>query len=158
MVYRCYTAKKKEYAVEAESALKDIRNNLGVTAAETLTIFNRYDVEGITPEIYERAKATVFSEPPCDECWDEELPALADGAWILASEALPGQYDQRADSCAQCIQMLECSDRPAVAYARLYAFGGNIRDEEKEKIKDYLINPVDSREAAMAKPETLIAV
>ncbi len=158
MVYRCYTAKKKEYAVEAESALKDIRNNLGVTAAETLTIFNRYDVEGITPEIYERAKATVFSEPPCDECWDEELPALANGAWILASEALPGQYDQRADSCAQCIQMLECSDRPAVAYARLYAFGGNISDEDKQKIKGYLINPVDSREAAMDKPETLIAV
>ena len=152
MVYRCYTAKKKAYAVEAESALKDIRNNLGVTAAETLTIFNRYDVEGIAPEIYERAKATVFSEPPCDECWDEQLPAFDGDIWLLASEALPGQYDQRADSCAQCIQMLECSDRPAVAYARIYAFGGKLSEEDKQKIKGYLINPVDSREASMDKP------
>jgi phosphoribosylformylglycinamidine synthase len=157
MVFRCYTAKKEAYAVEAANVLSDIRTNLAIRSVNKLRIYNRYDVEGIDKARYELAKTTVFSEPPCDECFDELLPEIMEHHWILAVEALPGQYDQRADSCAQCIQMLDCSERPAVAYAKLYVFYGDLSSDDKDKIIAYLINPVEARMARLDKPETIIS-
>ena len=115
----------------------------------------RYDVEGLDGADFEAACRSVFSEPAVDKVYLEELP-LAAGEKVFAVEFLPGQYDQRADSCAQCIQMLECGDRPAVAYAKLFAFGGVLTEDDKSRIKAYLINPVDSREASPEKPDTII--
>ncbi len=157
MVFRCYTVKKEEYGVEAANVFSDIRSNLAVSSVKKLRIYNRYDVEGINKERYELAKNTVFSEPPCDDCYDESLPDFEGPHWVLAVEALPGQYDQRADSCAQCIQMMDCSERPAVAYAKLYVFYGELSAEDKDKITAYLINPVEARKARLDKPDTIIS-
>jgi phosphoribosylformylglycinamidine synthase len=156
MVYRCFSVKKPGYDVEAQGVLKDLKENLGVRQIRALQIVNRYDVEGIELEIYEAAKRTVFSEPQCDVCFDETLPEQGEDTWVLAVEALPGQYDQRADSCAQCIQVLTCLDRPAVAYAKLYVLSGTLSSRDKDRISDYLINPVDSRAASLDNPLTLV--
>ena len=108
-VYRCFTEKKEGFDVEAEGVLKDLRQNLGIKNITGLRLFNRYDVQGISDEVYKEARRTVFSEPPVDACYDENLPEMEGRPWMLAVEALPGQYDQRADSCAQCIQILTLS-------------------------------------------------
>ena len=117
----------------------------------------RYDVEGIDAETYAKAKNIVFSEPMVDDCYDEQYPMPEGDYRILAVEPLPGQYDQRSDSCAQCIQLMTQGERPKVAAAHIYVLGGKLTDEELDKIRGYLINPVDSREASAAKPETLEA-
>ncbi len=155
MVLRCFTEKKPGFDIEAKSLEAEIRENLGVKALTRLRIFNRYDVEGITEDVYEKARVSVFSEPQTDICTDETMPEAA-GAMVLAVEALPGQYDQRADSCAQCIQMLTCGERPTVASARVYVFYGDLTEEDAEKLRRYLINPVESREAGLEKPATLV--
>ncbi len=154
MVYRCFTEKKAGFDVAAQGLLHDLRENLSLSSLEKLRIFCRYDAEGLDDATYAQARHTVFAEPMCDLCFDETLPAVGQ-CRLLAVEALPGQYDQRADSCAQCIQMLTCGDRPAVSSATVYAFYGSLTDAEFEKVKTWLINPVDSREAAMEKPATL---
>ena len=154
MVLRCFTEKKPGFDIEAKNLAAEIRENLGVRALTGLRIWNRYDVEGIAADVYEKARVTVFSEPQSDICTDETLPDVS-GARLLAVEALPGQYDQRADSCAQCIQMLTCLERPAVASAKVYAFYGELTGEDEETLRRYLINPVESREASLEKPETL---
>ena len=154
-VFRCFTEKRTGFDVEAQSLRHDLRDNLGIRGMTGLRLLNRYDVEGITPEVYRDARTVVFSEPQVDDCYDERLPDIEGEHWTLAVEALPGQYDQRADSCAQCIQMLTCRDRPIVKTARIYLFLGALTENEKQRLRDYLINPVESRQAKLTKPETL---
>ncbi|MDR0862092.1 MAG: phosphoribosylformylglycinamidine synthase [Oscillospiraceae bacterium] len=158
MVFRCYTEKKAGFDVEARGALADLRVNLGLRGLTRVRILNRYDIEGISAEDYVAAKTAILSEPPIDDCYDELPPDLSGAAGRLAVEALPGQYDQRADSCAQCIQMMTRGARPAVATAKVYAFYGELSPSERERAAAYLINPVESREASPSKPETLAAV
>ena len=156
MVFRCYTEKREGFDVEAQLLKGELQTALGITGTSRVRIINRYDAEGISSKIYEKAKQAVFSEPQVDACVDEVLPET-EGAWILAVEALPGQYDQRADSCAQCIQMLAGGERPRIASAKIYAVYGNISEQDRDKIRNHLINPVESREASGKKPETLAA-
>ncbi len=152
MVYRIFVEKKKEFANEARTLLDDARNFLGITSLEDVRLFNRYDAENISPELFETAKNTVFSEPQIDDVYDAvELP----GAALFALEYLPGQFDQRADSAAQCIQMISRGDRPLVKSAKLYALYGKLSDEEIAEIKNYVINPVEAREASLELPKTL---
>ena len=154
MVYRCYTEKKKGFDGQASNLLHDLREYLGIKNLNSLRIFNRYDVEGIDDNVYKQARILVFSEPQCDNVYDEQLPYFPDGTVLLAVEALPGQFDQRADSCSQCIQMITCGERPLVSYACIYAFEG-ISQSDMPQIREYLINPVESREATFEKPATL---
>ncbi len=152
MVYRIYTEKKKEFANEAKALLADLRGNLGITALTDVRILNRYDVENIEKERFEQAKSTVFSEPQLDTVTDR-LPA--DAAHVFAVEYLPGQFDQRADSAAQCIQLSFPVERPTVRTARVYLLCGALTDAEVAEIKKYVINPVEAREASLQLPETL---
>ena len=154
-VYRCYTEKRPGFDVEARGLLNELRENLGVTALEGLRLFNRYDVQGIEEKDYRAARTTIFSEPQCDDCFDESLPELSGVYNILCVEALPGQYDQRADSCAQCVQIMTCQGRPLVKAARVYVLMGNLNDKDLDVIRGYLINPVECRQASEKKPETL---
>ena len=100
-VYRCYTEKRKGFDVEAQGVLREARDNLGVSGITALRLFNRYDTEGIDETVYQAARVSVFSEPQVDDCYDEQMPPMEGEHWILAIEAMPGQYDQPADSCAQ---------------------------------------------------------
>ena len=152
MVYRVYVEKKKELAYEAKALCADVRAFLGIKSLEDVRIFNRYDAEKISRELFDRAVKTVFSEPVPDLVWDE--PDYGD-AHVFAVEYLPGQFDQRADSAAQCIQIISQGERPAVRSAKVYALYGELSDPEINAIKKYVINPVESREAALEKPETL---
>ncbi len=153
-VFRCYVEKKEGFRVEADREYRELTEQLGIGSLTWLRVFNRYDADHIERAVYEAARTTVFSEPQCDHFYEEALPQLG-ACTLLAVEPLPGQYDQRADSCAQCIQLLAGGERPIVAAAKVYAFGGAITQAEREKIAAYLINPVESREASMDKPETL---
>lgn len=153
-VRRIYVEKKKGLDVEAQHLLADLRENLGMKALTNLRIINRYDMEGIDEEAYQKARNTIFSEPPVDEVMDEVL-TIAENTRYFAVEYLPGQYDQRADSAAQCIQILTQQERPDVVSAKVILLEGDLSQEDFEKIKAYCINPVDSREAAIDKPESL---
>ena len=153
-IYRIFVCKKKNEAVEAKNILKDIKENLQISSLQGLKIYNRYDVCGITDDEYLQAKNTIFSEPQVDECYDESIET-SDGEHIIAVEYLPGQYDQRADSCAQCIQILTEKDKPLVKNAKIYVLNGELSAEEINKIKGYLINPVESQEASLLKPQSL---
>lgn len=155
MVYRIYVEKKKELAHEASSLLSDLKSLLGMKGIENLRILNRYDVENIEKELFEYAKNTVFSEPQLDVVTDEITGA--ENSRVFAVEYLPGQFDQRADSAAQCIQIISQKDRPSVRTAKVYVIDGDVSDEEFEEIKKYVINPVEAREATEARPETLLA-
>ncbi len=152
-VYRIYVEKKPEFAAEAQSVLNDIRTalRLGVTGVR---IINRYDADRLSQDDFEAAVSTVFSEPAVDVVYDE-LPELRRGERIFAAEFLPGQFDQRADSCEQCIQILRQGERCRVRNARVYIIEGNITDQEFERLKAYLINPVESREASLDRFKTL---
>ena len=154
-VYRCITEKKSGFDVEAGGLLRELTQDLGIISLTGLRILNRYDSEGLSAEVYEKARGAVFSEPQTDNVYDEALPVFEGKHRVLAIESLPGQYDQRADSCAQCIQIMTCLDRPTVRAARVFVLFGEISDGDMAKIKAYLINPVESREAGMDKPETL---
>ena len=154
-VRRVLSEKKESYNVEAGGILHDVKYDLECTGIEKVRVINRYDVSGITDEEYEKAKTVVFSEPPVDTVSDETVD-LSDAAYVLIIESLPGQYDQRADSAAQCIQFLTQKERPLIKCARIVAFYGKVTEEDKEKIKGYLINPVEAREASSAKPDTLV--
>ncbi|MDE6031820.1 MAG: phosphoribosylformylglycinamidine synthase, partial [Oscillospiraceae bacterium] len=153
-VYRIYVEKKPQFAVDGAAVLSDLTVALGMKSVESVRVINRYDAEGLSRENFEQAVPTVFSEPPVDEVF-YELPKLGAGERMFAVEFLPGQFDQRADSAAQCIQMLCRGDRPVVKYAKIYILGGNITDEEFERIKHYLINAVESRECGFEEYETL---
>ncbi|MEE1281871.1 MAG: phosphoribosylformylglycinamidine synthase, partial [Acutalibacteraceae bacterium] len=153
-VVRIFVEKKNGFDVEASQILWDLKNNLGLTSLEELRLVNRYDISGLSSEELDKAKTIVFSEPNQDNVYDETLPV--DAGWkVFAMEYLPGQYDQRADSAAQCAQLLTQGERPNVLSAKVVAVKGNITDEEFVKIQNYMINPVESRLASMEKPETL---
>ena len=155
MVYRVFVEKRPGLAPECASLLADCRSFLGLTGLERVRIWNRYDAEGLDAALFERAKRTVFSEPQLDLVSDE---ADTDGAAaVFAVEPLPGQFDQRSDSAAQCIQLLSQGERPAVRSARVYALYGALTPAQVDAVKRYVINPVESREAAFEKPAALTA-
>ena len=152
MVFRIFVEKKHGFDHEAQSLTSDVRELLGIGSVENIRIINRYDAEGIEKELFDRAVKTVFSEPQMDSATAE---IDTKGAKTFATEYLPGQFDQRADSAAQCIQMLSKGERPLIRTAKVYAVYGNVTGSELEAIKRYVINPVESREADFALPETL---
>ena len=152
MVYRVFVEKKKELAHEAMSLLNDARALLGIAELTDVRVINRYDAENITEELFNYAKGTVFSEPQLDIV--SETLEVKD-ATVFAVEYLPGQFDQRADSAAQCIQIISQGDRPTVHSAKVYVLSGDLSDEQIKAIKKYVINPVEAREASLDKPETL---
>ncbi len=154
MVYRIYVEKKPQFAVDGGAVLADLNVALGIKTVENVRIINRYDCEKLPKENFEAAVPTVFSEPPVDEVY-YELPKPAADERMFAVEFLPGQFDQRADSAAQCIQMLCPGERPVVKYAKIYVLKGKISDDEFARIKHYLINAVESRECGFDKYDTL---
>ena len=151
MVYRVYVEKKAALANEARALLEDLRAFLGIESLTGLRLFNRYDLEDISRELFDYTVKTVLSEPQLDIVTD----TLPQGDAVFAVEYLPGQYDQRADSAAQCVQILSQGERPLVRTARVYALEGKLTDAEIAAIKQYVINPVESREASLELPETL---
>ena len=151
---RIYVEKKKEYAVEAAGLLADLVGTLGMTQLTGLRIVNRYDIAGLSDEDYEAAKRVVLSEPPVDTVHDETLE-IPEGVKSFAIELLPGQYDQREDFAAQCVQLISQGKRPAVATAKVILLEGNLTDADVEKIKKYTINPVEAQEASTQKPDSL---
>ena len=152
MVYRVYVEKKKELANEARSLFSEAKNLLSINNLKEVRVINRYDAENITEELFEYAKKTVFSEPQLDIVTDD---IDTGDATVFAVEFLPGQFDQRADSAAQCIQILSQKDRPVIRTAKVYVLYGDLTDKDVAEIKKYVINPVEAREAALEKPETL---
>ena len=153
-VYRIYVEKKPRYAVEGDALLGDLKTSLRIDGVNAVRVINRYDVEDISKEDLERSIPVVFSEPPVDDILDK-LPEPGADERMFAVEYLPGQFDQRADSAEQCIQMLCRCDRPLVKYAKIYLLSGSISDEEFARIKHYLINAVESRECGYEEYKTL---
>ncbi len=153
MVYRIFVEKKSELAHEAHALLNEASSFLGVKGLTGVRVINRYDVENIDAELFERATRTVFSEPQLDDISDSIVYSEKDT--VFAVEPLPGQFDQRADSAAQCIQLQSQGERPTVRSAKVYVLSGDLTDEGIAAIKKYVINAVESREATMEKPETL---
>ncbi len=152
MVYRIFVEKKSGLDNEAKGLLSEAKGLLGITALENIRVFNRYDAENISQELFDYAVKTVFSEPQLDIATAGiDLP----DATVFAVEALPGQFDQRADSAAQCIQIISQGDRPLIRTAKVYALYGNLSDKDIADFKKYVINPVECREAALEIPETL---
>ena len=152
-VFRIYVEKKPEFAVEAQSVLNDVQTALRLSISG-IRILNRYDVDKLSQEDFEASINTVFSEPAVDVTYTE-LPEISGNQRVFAVEYLPGQFDQRADSCEQCIQILRQGERCRVKNARVYIINGNITDSEFDKLKAYLINPVESREASLDTVRTL---
>ncbi len=152
-VFRIYVEKKPEFAVEAQSVLSDIKTALRIDI-ENVRVLNRYDADKLSEEDFEAAVNTVFSEPAVDTVC-REMPEIKGDERVFAVEYLPGQFDQRADSCEQCIQILRQGERCRVRNARIYIIKGEISDAEFDKIKSYIINPVESREASLEKVKTL---
>ena len=152
MVFRIFVEKREGLANEAKAILSEIRNLLGMKGVTNIRLFNRYDVENIAEDLFADAVNSVFSEPQLDIV-TKELPTEGDA--VFAVEYLPGQFDQRADSAAQCIQIISCGERPTIRTARVYVLEGQFTVEELAEIKKYVINPVEAREASLALPETL---
>ena len=155
-VYRCYTEKMPGFDVAAQALCQQLRQEEGIQTLEGVRILCRYDVQGIDEQTYELAKAGVFSEPAADYVYDEQIK-VPSGARALIVEALPGQFDMRADSCSQCIALMTQGDRPLVRAATVYILSGGLTDADMDKVRKALINPVECREAAAEKPETLQA-
>jgi phosphoribosylformylglycinamidine synthase len=153
MLYRVYVEKKPGLQLEAKAVLKEIREFLGIKDLANLRLLNRYDVENIEQSLFESCIATVFSEPQLDEVY-QQLPDADD---VFAIEYLPGQFDQRADSAAQCIQLISQQERPLIKTAKVYLLEGKVSEADLAKIKDYLINPVESREASLEQVTTFKA-
>ena len=151
MVYRIYVEKKPGFDGEAKDLCRELKELLGITRLQNLRLVNRYDVEGIDEALFEKAIPTVFSEPPVDVTYD----ALPAAPHVFAVEYLPGQFDQRADSASQCIQLLSQGERPDVRSARVYLLDGDLTEEDLAAIKKYVINPVEAREADLAERTTL---
>jgi phosphoribosylformylglycinamidine synthase len=153
-IRRVYVEKKEGYNVQAKQLLADLKESLQLENLENVRIVNRYDISNISEEAYQQACYTILSEPTVDNLSEEELE-LSQSETAFGVEYLPGQYDQRADSAEQCMQILNNDEKPIVRAARVIVLKGDLTVEEIEKIKEYYINPVDSREADLAKPETL---
>ena len=156
-VRRVYVEKKPAYAVQAKELKHEISSYLGIKSTTNVRVLIRYDVENISDEVFEKACRTVFAEPPVDDLYLEKFEA-AEGAKIFSVEYLPGQFDQRADSAVQCVQFLDGDSQPIIRSATTYVIEGNVTDEEFDAIKHHCINPVDSRETGLEKPETLVTV
>lgn len=154
-VKRVYVEKKPDFAVQAKELKHEISSYLGIKTVTGVHVYIRYDVENISDETFEKACGCVFSEPPVDILYKEEI-SVAEGARVFSVEYLPGQFDQRADSAVQCVQFLKEDEQPIIKSATTYVIEGDITEEEFEAIKNHCINPVDSRETGMVKPETLI--
>mgnify|MGYP001756327635 FL=1 len=154
-VKRVYVEKKQDFAVQAKELKSEIEGYLGIKDVTGVRVLIRYDVENISDEVFEKACTCVFSEPPVDDLFRETFE-MAENAKAFSVEYLPGQFDQRADSAVQCVQFLKEDETPIIRSATTYVIEGNISDEELEAIKNHCINPVDSREAEAAKPETLV--
>ena len=157
MVRRVFVEKKQAFAVKAKELEEEIRSYLGIQTVTGVRVLIRYDVENIGDETFEKACQTVFSEPPVDVLYREEFET-APGASVFGVEFLPGQFDQRADSAVQCVQFLNAAEKPVIRTATVYVIEGNVTAEELSAIKSFCINPVDSRETGMVKPETLVTV
>ncbi len=155
-VRRVYVEKKPSFAVKAKELKHEISSYLGIKTVTNVRELIRYDVENISDDVFEKACHTVFAEPPVDDLYLEKFEA-ADGARIFSVEFLPGQFDQRADSAVQCVQFLDENAQPIIRSATTYVIEGDITEEEFEAIKSHCINPVDSRETGLEKPETLVA-
>ena len=154
-VRRVYVEKKADFAVQAKDLKHEIGSYLGIKTVTGVHVYIRYDVENISDEIFEKACDCVFSEPPVDVLYKENIP-MAEGAHVFSVEYLPGQFDQRADSAVQCVQFLKEDETPIIKSATTYVIEGEITDEEFTAIKNHCINPVDSRETDLVKPETLV--
>ncbi len=152
MVYRIFVEKKEGLDNEAKALLGDVKGLLGIGSLEKVRLFNRYDAENITAELFDYAVKTVFSEPQLDIATPE---CDLDGAVVFAVEPLPGQFDQRADSAAQCIQIISQGERPLIRSAKVYALYGKLTEEELSAIKKHVINPVECRQASLELPQTL---
>ncbi len=156
-VRRIYVEKKDAFAVKAKELQEEIQSFLGIGDVKGVRVLIRYDVENISDEVFERACRTVFSEPPVDTLYEESFETAPE-SHVFSVEYLPGQFDQRADSAVQCVRFLKEDEQPVIRTATTYVIEGAISDEELASIKNYCINPVDSREAAIEKPETLVTV
>ena len=154
-VRRVYVEKKPSFAVKAKELKHEISSYLGIKTVTNVRELIRYDVENISDDVFEKACHTVFAEPPVDDLYLEKFDS-ADGARIFSVEFLPGQFDQRADSAVQCVQFLDENAQPIIRSATTYVIEGDITEEEFEAIKNHCINPVDSRETGLQKPETLV--
>ena len=151
MVYRIYVEKKPGFDVEAQQLKNELSTILEIKSLTGVRLVNRYDVEGISRQLFDQCIPTVFSEPQVDTA-TEEQPT---GKVVFAVEALPGQFDQRAESASECIQLISQGERPVVRSAKVYLLEGELTEAEVAEIKKYVINPVESREAALAEKETL---
>ncbi len=155
-VRRVYVEKKPAFAVQAKDLRHELRKYLGVSGLTGVRVLIRYDVENISDDVFEKACKTVFAEPPVDTLYKESFE-MAENARVFSVEFLPGQFDQRADSAVQCVKFLNEEEEPVIRSATTYVIEGEVSDEEFEAIKHHCINPVDSRETGMEKPETLVA-
>ena len=156
-VKRIYVEKKDAFAVNAKELHSEIKSYLGINEVTGVRVLIRYDVENISDEIFEAACNTVFSEPPVDILYKETFET-AENAHVFGVEYLPGQFDQRADSAVQCVKFLKEDEEPVITSAETYVIEGDITEEQLEAIKSFCINPVDSRETSLEKPETLVSV
>jgi len=153
-VKRIFVEKKDGFNIEAKALYRDLKDNLGISSLESVRIINRYDVEGVSDEEYEKSVSIIFSEPPVDIIYKDEI-TIDKNCKVVPVEYLPGQYDQRADSAAQCVQILTEGERPQVKAAKLFVLKGKITEEEFDRIKAYCINPVESQQASMGRVSTL---
>ena len=154
-VRRIYVEKKQPYAVHAKELKEEVRRYLGIKSITNVRVLIRYDVENLSEATYKQALGTVFSEPPVDNCYENEFEK-ADGSFVFSVEYLPGQFDQRADSAEQCVKLLNEKENPVIRSATTYIFEGEIAKQDEDRIKEYCINPVDSREALENIPDTLV--
>ena len=156
-VRRVYVEKKPAFAVQAKELKHEVSSYLGIKSVTAVRVLIRYDVENISDEVFDKACKTVFAEPPVDDLYLEKFESAED-THIFSVEFLPGQFDQRADSAVQCVQFLDENAQPIIRSATTYVIEGTITDEEFDAIKHHCINPVDSRETGLEKPETLVTV
>ena len=154
-VRRIFVEKKPPFAVKAKELKEEIKSYLGIDGVSEVRVLIRYDVENISDEVFKAACRTVFSEPPVDMLYEEQFE-MAENSRIFSVEYLPGQFDQRADSAVQCVKFLKEDEEPEIRTAVTYVITGTVSDEEFASIKSFCINPVDSRETDMVKPETLV--
>ena len=154
-VRRVYAEKKQDFAVQAKALKHEIKSYLGICGVTNVRVLIRYDIENLSDETFERACNGVFAEPPVDTLYKETFPMKEDER-AFSVEYLPGQFDQRADSAVQCVQFIREDEKPVIKTATTYVIEGSVSDEEFAAIKVHCINPVDSRETGMDKPETLV--
>ena len=156
-VKRVYVEKKPEFAVQAKDLRHEVKGYLGINGLSNIRVLIRYDIENLSDETFEKACSGIFAEPPVDVLYKEEFP-VKEGSRIFSVEFLPGQFDQRADSAVQCVQFIKEDEKPVIKTATTYVIEGEITDAEFEAVKNHCINPVDSRETGMEKPETLVTI